>query len=132
MGNFQEVFMIIVSLFANLKLMSVFTHEAVLVYKMETFKNFKEVKHIMIMVIDYDFLCCVIFDQQLKITFKKSSGPPEKIHSPLFTHPSPCKNSKSASPLPFLLTLKIFQAPLLKGVGGRHCINRSYTYAYYI
>ena len=42
----------------------------------------------------------VIFDRQLKITFRKSSSPPEKIHSPLFTHSSP-KNTKSASPLLF-------------------------------
>ena len=75
-----------------------------LVYKLETFKNCKEVKPIMIMITDYDFLSYVIFDQQLKITFRKSSGPPEKIHSPLFTHLPP-KNSKSASP-PFLLRLK--------------------------
>ena len=57
---------------------------------METFKNSKEVKHIMIMIIVliYFFLSYVIFDQQLKITFRKSSGGPppllpEKIHSPL-------------------------------------------------
>ena len=54
---------------------------------METFKNSKEVKHIMIMIIVliYFFLSYVIFDQQLKITFRKSSAPPppEKIHSPL-------------------------------------------------
>ena len=55
---------------------------------METFKNSKEVKHIMIMIIVliYFFLSYVIFDQQLKITFRKSPAPPpppEKIHSPL-------------------------------------------------
>ena len=46
------------------------------VYKMKTFKNCKEVKHIRIMIIDYDVLSYVIFDQQLKITFRKSSAPP--------------------------------------------------------
>ena len=53
MWNFQEVFLIVLlSLLANLKLMSVlFIHEKVLVYKLETFTNFKEVKHIMIMII---------------------------------------------------------------------------------
>ena len=65
-----------------------YTHETFLVYTMETFKNSKEVKHIMIMIIVliYFFLSYVIFDQQLKITFRKSSAPPpppEKIHSPL-------------------------------------------------
>ena len=63
---------------------------------------------IMIIAVIYIFLSSVIFDQQLKITFRKSLAP-----SPLFTHslPPPQKKSKSASP-PFLPTLKIFQAPL--------------------
>ena len=65
------------------------------------------------MIIDYDFLSYVTFDQQLKITFRKSSGPPEKVHSPL-------KNSKSASP-PFLLTLKVFQGPPAERGAGGHC-----------
>ena len=40
----------------------------------------------------------MIFDQQLKITFRKSSDPlsPEKIHSPFYSLPSP-KNLKVAS-----------------------------------
>ena len=67
------------------------------------------------MIIDYDFLSYVTFDQQLKITFRKSSGPPEKVHSPL-------KNSKSASPS-FLLTLKIFQGPPAERGGGRTLCN---------
>ena len=56
-------------------------------------KNCKEVKDIMIMIIDI-FLCYVIFDWQLKIICRKSSATPEQIHSPLFTHSSP-KNSDS-------------------------------------
>ena len=69
-----------------------FIHETLLVYKLEAYKNCKEVKHIMIMIIAmiYIFLSYLIFDQQWKITFRKSSGPPWK--SPL-----PPKNSKSAS-----------------------------------
>ena len=44
--------MIILALFANLKLMSVlFIHEMFLVYKLETFTNYKKVKHIMVMII---------------------------------------------------------------------------------
>ena len=41
-----------------------FIHETVLVYKLETFTNCKEVKHIMIMiiVIIYIFLSYLIFD----------------------------------------------------------------------
>ena len=75
-----------------------FTHEKFLVYKLETFENCKDVKHIMIMIIAISyssFLSYVIFDQQLKITFRKSS-----------TH-SPRKNSKITSPQ-FLPTLKLF------------------------
>ena len=62
------------------------TDECFLVYKMETFENCKEVKYIVIMITDYVFLSYVTFDQQLEINFRKSSGPPEKIYSPFFTH----------------------------------------------
>ena len=48
MGNFQEVSLIIPSLFANLKLISAFIHETFLVYKLETFKKCKEAKHIIL------------------------------------------------------------------------------------
>ena len=73
MWNFQEVFLIIPSLFANLKLMSVlFIHETFFVYKLETLTDCKEVKHIMIMIIAPPPL------------------PPIK-NPPLFTH-SPTKN----------------------------------------
>ena len=78
--NCQEVFLVILSLFANLKMMSeLFGHEMFLVYKFETFTNCKEVKHIMVMIIAiiYIFLSYEIFDQQLKITFRKSS-----VHHP--------------------------------------------------
>ena len=111
--NFQEVFLIILSLFANLKLMSVlFIHEMFLVEKLEIFTNCKEVKHIMVMIIAiiYIFVSFEIFDQQFKITFRKSSvlptpPPPQKKKStlPLFAH-SPTKNSKCASPSLFATT----------------------------
>ena len=75
-GSFSDY----ASLFANLKLMSVlFIHETLLVYKLETFTNWKEVKHIMTII--YIFLYYEIFDQQLKITLRKSSA-----------HPPPGKN----------------------------------------
>ena len=88
-----------------------------LVYKLETFKNCKEVKHIMIIAIIYIFLSDVIFDQQLKFTFRKSSGSPEKVHSSLFAH-SPTKNLKIASPpLPFCQHWEFFSpTPWRKGV----------------
>ena len=61
---------------------------------------------IMIIALIYIFLSDVIFDQQLKITVRKSSAPaPQKIHS----RPS-LKIQKVQFP-PFLPTLKIFQPP---------------------
>ena len=83
-----------------------FTIDECFLFKLETFKNYKEGTHMMIMIIAviYIFLYYVIFDEQLKITFRKSSNPSEKIHSPLFTHFSPPKNSKIASLPPFANT----------------------------
>ena len=89
---------------------------------METFKNCKEVKEIMVMIIDYDydFLSDVIFEQQLKITFKKSSAPtPLKKSTPPFL-PPPLKIQK-VQVHRFLLTLKIFLDPLQKG--GKDTVN---------
>ena len=60
----------------------------------------------------------MIFDQQLKITFRKSSGPLEKIHSPFFTH-SPPKKSKSASP-PLFANIENVSGLLPLQKGG-HC-----------
>ena len=64
----------------------------------------------------------VILHQQLKITFRKSLPPPEKIHPPfLLSHPpTPRPHTHTQTPLkiykvqvpPFLLTLKIFQVTL--------------------
>ena len=42
---------------------------------------------IMIIAIIYIFLSYVIFDQQLKITFRKSSAPPENNAFPSFLPP---------------------------------------------
>ena len=80
-------------------------------YKLETFKKCKAGKaHD-----DYD-LSYVVFDQQLKIPFRKSQAPLKKSTPPFLLTP-PLKVQK-VQVLPFLLTLKIFQAPLQKG-GGR-------------
>ena len=98
MWNFQEVFLITLSLFDNLKLMSVlFIYETFLVYKLETFTNCKEVKQFMIMIIAiiYIFLSYEIFDQQLKINFRISLAL------------SPLLKKSTAPPLLFTLPLKI-------------------------
>ena len=109
MGTFQELFLVVLSLFASLNLMSCFIHETFLVSKLETFKNYKKAKHITlsdIWLIDENY-------------FQKmfSPPPPEKTHSPF-------KKSKIASPPPFWPTLHIFQLPLppprAEWVGG-HC-----------
>ena len=118
MVNLQDVFLIILSLFANLKLMSVFYSWIIFSLQVgDIWSLYGGQAHY-----DYDYcynLSYVIFDQQLKITFRKSSGPPEKVHPPLFTH-SPRKIQKVQVP-PFLPTLKIFQPPpLQKGGGGGH------------
>ena len=73
---------------------------------------------IMIIAIIYIVLYYVIFDQHLKITFRKSSALPEKIHSPLFTHSLP-KNSKSAS-LPFFANTENFSG--VPAEGGTLCM----------
>ena len=77
-------------------------HEKFLVYKLETLKNCKEVKYIMIMIIAVTcifFILCDIWSTVVDY-FQKISPTPEKIHSPFFTHspPPPAKNKKITSP----------------------------------
>ena len=121
MWNFQEVLLITLSLFENLKLMSVLFIHALLVYKLETFTNCKEVKHIMIMIIviiaiTYIFLSYEIFDQQLIPSHPPT--PLKKSTSPFLLTP-PLEIQK-VQVRPFLPTLKIFQAPPAeKGWGSR-------------
>ena len=95
-----------------------------LVYKLKTFKNCKEVKQIMIMIIVIIyvlFLSYMILDQQLRITCRKSSIPPEKIHYPLFTQ-SPPPKIQNVQVHPFLPTLKMFQPPPPAERRGGHCV----------
>ena len=72
---------------------------------------------IMIIAIIYIFLTYVMFDQQLKITFRKSPDPLKKIPTPL-----KIQNLQVTTVLP---TLKIFWPPLQKG-GKGHCGNCQY------
>ena len=114
MRNFQEVFLIMLSSFADLKLMNVlFIHETFLVYKLETFTNCKEVNHVMIMRSLINSWKLLSENPQLLPTFLKKS-------LPIFTH-FPTKNSKSAStPSPTFCQHWKFFGPLLQkeGVGG--------------
>ena len=93
MWNFQEVFLIMLSSFADLKLMNVlFIHETFLVYKLETFTNCKEVNHVMIMRSLINSWKLLLENPQFLPPFLKKS-------LPIFTH-FPTKNSKSASTPP--------------------------------
>ena len=98
MGNFQEVFPIILYLFSNLNLISAFIHEKFFVYKLGAFKNCKETKYIMIMIIAVIY---IIF-HVVWYLINSSENPKvlsEKIHSSLFTNCPPPNKSKIASPL---------------------------------
>ena len=98
-----------------------FIHETFLVYQLETFKNCKEVKHIMIMTTAITYIFFILCDiwSTVENFFQKILSTPEKIHSPLFTH-SPPIYSKSAS-LPFFAKIENFSgAPQqIGGWGGR-------------
>ena len=61
-----------------------FIHETFLVYKLETFKNCQEVKHIMIMIIAIIYIFFILCDiwSAVQDYFQKILSPPEKIRSP--------------------------------------------------
>ena len=94
-----------------------YIHETFLVYKLDTFKNCKEVKHIMIMVIAIIYICFILCDiwSTVENYFQKIFSPPWKKPLPPF-HSLPSKNSKSAI-FPFLPTFNIFQPPPCRKVG---------------
>ena len=108
MGTFQEVFLIILSLCASLKLVGAFIHETFLVYELETFQNCKETKHIIL---------CDIWLIVENYFQKMLSPPPPSSHK---KSTPPFKNSKSASPPPVWPTLHIFQIPPAERV-IEHC-----------
>ena len=80
---------------------------------------------IMIIAIMYIFLSYVVFDQKLRITFRKSSGPPEKIYSA-----PPPKNSKSASP-PFLPFENFSAPPICPNATFEQLLTRQLSLIYY-
>ena len=101
-----------------------FIHETFLVYKLETFRNCKEVKHIMIMIIAIIYIFFILWDiwSAVEITFRKSSGSPEKIH-PLFYSPSPLKIQKVQVPFTFCQHWKFFSPPLPCKKGVLHYVQ---------
>ena len=115
-----EVFLIILSLFANLKLMSVFTHETLLICRLGTFKNCKEVKQIMVMIIAtiYIFLSENWFQKIFKASWKNPL--------PLFTHSLPLKIQKVQVPYLFA-NIENFSAPFppTKRGGGQYEVTLS-------
>ena len=122
MWNLQEAFLIILSLFANLKLMSVlFIHETFLGYNSETFAKCKEVKQIMIMIITIIYIFFILWD--IWSTVEKNAQSPlwKNLPYPFLLTP-PLKIHASPT---FLPTLKLFPAssaergPPLFG-GGRN------------
>ena len=80
----------------------IFIRETILVHKLETFKNCKEVKHIMIMIIAiiYTFLILCDIWSSIESYFQKILRPSQKKSAPPFYSLAP-KNSKSTSPPPF-------------------------------
>ena len=113
MWNFREVFLIILSSFANLKLMKAFffIQGTFLLYKLETFKNCKEVNHIMIMIVTYIFFILCGIWSPVENYFQKILSPhPLKNPFPPFYSPHP--PFKSASPL-FFDNTPFFQSPPL-------------------
>ena len=71
-----------------------FIHEKFLVYKLETFENCKEVKHIIIMIIAIIYIFLILCDiwSTVENYFHKILPPLKKYTHPLF------KNSKIARP----------------------------------
>ena len=86
-----------------------FIHETFLVYKLETFK---EVKHIMIMIIAIIYIFFILCDiwSTVENYFQKILRPPEKVHSP------PLKIQKVQVP-PFCQRWKFFKPPCREGRG---------------
>ena len=92
--------------------------------QLETFKNCKEVNHIMIMIIAMIYIFFIICDiwSTVENYFQKiiSPSPPEKIHSPLLTH-SPLEIQKVQVP-PLFANIKKISPPSPCRKGGGHCL----------
>ena len=121
MVNLQDVFLIILSLFANLKLMSVFYSWIIFSLQVgDIWSLYGGQAHY-----DYDycynlhfFILCDIWST-VENYFQKILRPPWKSPPPPF-YSLPPKNTKSASPTLFANTENFSAPPLQKGGGGGH------------
>ena len=91
-----------------------FIYKTFLVYKLETFTNCKEVKHIMIMIIVIISIFVILWGiwSTIENYFQKILMPPWK-------NPPPPLKIQRVKVTPFLPTLKNFQSPPLQKGGGR-------------
>ena len=97
-----------------------FIHETFLVYKLETSRNCKEVKHIMILIIAIIYIFFIWCDISYIVVnyFQKILRPPGKIHTPRFTH-FRLKIKKLQVPSPFRQNWKFLApTPLCRRKGG--------------
>ena len=96
-----------------------YIHEMLLVYRLETFKNYKEVKYIVIMIITIICIFSILCDisSAVENCFQKIlSSPPEKIDPPA---------TKKKCKSPFFANIEIFQppSPIPCRKGGEDTVN---------
>ena len=84
-GSFRDYTIFICKFKIDECFLLLFIHERCLVYKLETFKNCKEVKHIIIMTIAiiYIFYFMWYLINSWKVLSENPQVPPERIHYPL-------------------------------------------------
>ena len=96
-----------------------FIHEMLLVYKLETVKNCKEVKHVMIMIIAIICIFLILRDTWWTVEnyFQKIPRPPWKNPLPPPPPLAPPLNSKIASP-PLFANIENFTGPSCRKEGA--------------
>ena len=113
MKNFKGVFLI-VHIYLYLQILNwwvLFIHETLLVYNLDTFKNCKERKHIIIMIIAIIYIFYLMW--YLINNWKLLSGNLQSLlnkSTPPFLLTSPLK-SRKVQVSPFLPASKVFQPP---------------------
>ena len=120
MGNFQEVFLIMLSFFANLKLMTALYSWNIFCLERHNLRHLKIARRQrtlwLWLLLQFTLFFIRYFINSWKLLLEIVS-PPEKIHSSLYTH-TPHKNSKSASPSLFGNIENFSGPPCSKGRGG--------------